>query len=159
MTKSKHVCKKWFTHRGQRRCNFCNKLEWKVSRLGSQEGMVKYVWEPEMHLHRFADKWLPAVSGTNPKDMMRIDVAFPFEWNCYESWNVVWRVTFDFSLVSSHTPFNTTRTGIMDGWTSGYEECFNRIDAAAEKYYAEQTGAAYQIGDNTYEEMRRFIQA
>ena len=156
---TRHVCKKFDTHRGQRRCTFCYKQQWKVARKGSEEGKVVYTWENDMQLRHFADKWLPAVSGTNPIDLMRVDVAFPFEWNCYESWNTVWRVTFDFSRLRSGGPASTTRTMVMDGWTSQYQECFNRINAEAEEYYAEKVGAVYQIGDNTYEEMRRIIQA
>jgi len=112
-----------------------------------------------MDLDMFANKWLPAASGTNPINLMRVDVAFPFEWNCYESWNVVWRVTFDFSGLYPSGPVSTTRTAVMNGWISKYQECFNCINAEAEDYYKEKIGAAYQIGDNTYEQMRQIIQA
>lgn len=158
-SRSSHVCKKFFTHRGHRRCEFCGKQEWKVARKGTEEGKMQYTWERDMSLKHFADRWLPTVSGTKPVDLMRVDVAFPFEWNCYESWNVVWRVTFDFSRVHKEGPASTTRTMTLDGWTSQYQECFNRISAEVEDYYASQTGASYRIGDNTYDAMRRIIQA
>ena len=69
-----------------------------------------------MTLKQFADKWLPAISGTTPKDMMTVKVAFPFEWNCYESWNVVFRVRFDFTDVLARREHGQgTLTDIMNG--------------------------------------------
>lgn len=89
--------------------------------------------------------------------MLLVQVGFPFEWNCYESWNVVYRVTFRFpeGWVGRHP----TRVDIMNGWKSNWHEVFNRIDAEAEEYYTERTGRMYDIGDNTYAEMREIIQA
>lgn len=143
---SKHVCRHWDSHRGQRYCKFCNKRQWQV---GNE-------WQNEMSLEHFANNWLPAISGTNPKKMMVVEVAFPFEWNCYESWNTVFRVRFEFP---EHHERLTTRAHVMDGWESRWQECFNRIDAEARTYYEEATGGKYDIGDNTYEEMRRIIQS
>jgi hypothetical protein len=106
-----------------------------------------------MSLKQFADSWLPAVSGTNPQKLMVVEVAFPFEWNCYESWNVVQRVRFEFdeSLMD-------TRVGVMNGWESEWRETFNQIDRDARLIFEERAGDPYRIGDNTYEEMRRIIQ-
>lgn len=113
-----------------------------------------------MTLEQFANKWLPAISGTSPVDMLRVDVAFPFEWNCYESWNVVFRVRFDLGDVTKRREGGLgTRVDVMNGWQSKYHEDFSRIDFEAERYYAERTSRKYDIGDNAYEEMRRVIQA
>lgn len=144
--------KYWDTYvyrRPTRYCRFCRKRQFR-------DGGV---WKDEITLTRFAEKWLPAVSGTTPKDMLFVDVAFPFEWNCYESWNVVMRVRFDFSSVLTHSPLSTTRTSILDGWESKYHEDLNGVDYELEQYYLKETGRNYQIGDNTYEEMRRIIQS
>lgn len=150
----RHECRYWDVHRGQRHCKYCRKRQWQVKR----GDVLK--WEYEMTLPQFANHWLPAVSGTNPKDMMQVRVAFPFEWNCWESWNVVFRVRFDFTDVLGRRLRGLgTRVDIMNGWMSKYQECFNRIDAEAKEYYADRTGQPYQIGDNSYEEMRRIIQA
>jgi hypothetical protein len=155
MTKSPHVCKYWQPHRGGHRgwrwCDWCGRRQVKVRRAED------LVWEVPMDPKGFAEKWLPAISGTDPKTMMFIQVAFPFEWNCYESWNVVYRVKFQFpSEMLGRLP---TRTDIMNGWQSGWHEVFNRIDAEAEAYYTERTGRVYDIGDNTYAEMREIIQS
>jgi hypothetical protein len=47
----------------------------------------------------------------------------------------------------------------MTGWRSEWRETFNAIHRDALAYYEERTGNPLQIGDNTYEEMRRFIQS
>jgi hypothetical protein len=113
-----------------------------------------------MSLRAFAWKWLPAVSGTDPQTMMTVKTAFPFEWNCYESWNVVWRVRFDFTDVLARTQHGLgTRVDVMNGWQSKWAEDFCRIDHEAEAYYTERTGRAYDIGDNAYAAMRQVIQS
>jgi len=150
-----HKCERFHPpHRGQKRCRYCGKVWYSVSRTE---------WRPAMTLSQFGNKWLPAVSGTTPIDLMRVDVAFPFEWNCYESWNVVYRVTFDFGtkLAAKLNPALdlSTQIDVMDGWRSRYHEDLSRIDYEAEQEYAERTGRKYDIGDNTYDEMRRIIQA
>lgn len=111
-----------------------------------------------MDPRHFAEKWLPTISGTDPKTMMHVEVAYPFEWNSYESWNVVFRVTFRLPI-GERRPELATRVDIMNGWKSGWHEHFNRIDAEAEAYYTERTGRLYDIGDNTYREMREVIQS
>ncbi len=143
--------------RGRRRCKStaCRQVQFQV-RLG--DGTLE--WKNELTLPQFADNWLPAISGTNPKKMMTVDVAFPFEWNCYESWNVVWRVRFDFTDVLGRRERGlATPVDIMNGWRSEWNESWVRIDAEARAYFAERTGKRYEIGDNTYAEMRRIIQS
>lgn len=163
MARSTHVCRYrpgqgvyqsagW---RGHRVCEFCGRRQFQVATVDG-----KKVWRDTMTLSAFANKWLPAISGTQPEKMMTVDVAFPFEWNCYESWNVVWRVRFDFTEVLTRTQRGLgTRVDVMNGWRSEYAEDFCRIDEQALKYYKERTERDYDIGDNTYGEMRAFIQA
>lgn len=152
MSRSSHVCKYWKPspagHRGFRRCDFCGRRQ---TKHGGE-------WADVMQLGQFANKWLPALSGTDPMTLMVVETAFPFEWNCYESWNVVYRVRFDFTALVGRA-LETTRVNVMSGWTSPWRETFNAIDADARNYYQEQMGAPYQIGDNAYEEMRRIIQS
>lgn len=139
--------------RGQRRCEWssCRHHQYQV---GPGE------WRDAMTLERFAWKWLPAISGTRPEDMMTVKVAFPFEWNCYESWQTVYRVRFDFTDVMGRTSQGLgTRVDVMNGWQSKYAENFCRIDHEADAYYQERTGRAYDIGDNAYGAMREIIQA
>ena len=113
-----------------------------------------------MPLERFAEKWLPVVSGTNPKDLMRVMVACPFEWNCYESWKVVFRVWFQFhEVVPRQQRGLGTLTDVMNGWQSKYHEDFCQIDYEAEQYYIARTGKPYTIGDNTHAQMRAVIQS
>jgi hypothetical protein len=113
-----------------------------------------------MTIRHFAEKWLPAISGTDPEKMMTVQVAYPFEWNCYEAWKVVYRVRFDFSDVTERNQRGLgTRTDVMNGWMSQWAETFNKIDAEAEAYYKQRTSRDYEIGDNTYAEMRRIIQS
>ena len=149
---ARHVCKYFIgPHRGWKQCKFCGKVYYTVA---------PREWRPSMSLRQFADKWLPAISGTDPKDMMTVKVAFPFEWNSYESWNVVFRVRFDFTDVLARRQGGLgTPVDIMNGWLSKYQEDFCRIDHEAEQYYASRTGKLYQIGDNTYAEMRNIIQS
>jgi hypothetical protein len=112
-----------------------------------------------MALPQFAHKWLPAVSGTDPVDLLRVDVAFPFEWNSYESWNVVWRVRFTLGDVLGRMVGGVgTRIDVMEGWQSRYHEDFCRIDHEAERFYLAQTGRPYAIGDTCYDAMREIIQ-
>ena len=47
----------------------------------------------------------------------------------------------------------------MNGWRSKWQETFNQIDHEARAYYQSVTSKPYEIGDNTYEEMRRIIQS
>lgn len=122
--------------------------------------MEKNVWRDELTLPQFADSWLPAISGTDPKAMMNVEVAFPFEWNCYESWNVVWRVRFDLSQFTNRMDGRlSTPVDVMDGWQSRWQECWVRIDHEARIEFEKRTGKPYMIGDNTYAEMRRIIQS
>lgn len=143
----RHECR-YFTKpwRGHKRCTYCNQL---YLHVGGR-------WVRSMTARAFADKWLPAISGTNPKTLMQIDVAFPFEWNCYESWNIVFRVRFMFPERPTQL---ATRIDVMSGWESKWHEDFAQVDFEAEKFYAERTGKPFSIGDNTYPEMRRIIQA
>jgi hypothetical protein len=143
----KHECKHWKEYRTRRGFRICRQC-------GRREFLDGGKWRREMSLKHFSDKWLPAVSGTNPRTMMVIEVAFPFEWNCYESWNTVFKVKFDFSEAKLQT-----RLGVMDGYQSDWHEDLNLLDYTLEKEYKERTGNDYQIGDNTYEEMRRVIQS
>lgn len=107
----------------------------------------------------FAEKWCPMVAGPDPETMMHVEVALAFEWNSYESWDTVLRVRFDFSDVARRAASGvSTRTDIMNGWRSAWHEDFCQIDAEAEAYYKSRTQRAYDIGDNTYPEMRHFIQ-
>jgi len=147
-----HKCER-FTDawRGHKRCRTCNRAWFQVA---------KGEWRPTMSLKQFGEKWLPAVSGTKPENMMYVQVAFPFEWNCYESWNIVYRVKFEFTDVLGRREGGLrTRIDVMNGWQSKYHEDFCRIDYEAERYYEERTGRSYDIGDNTYEEMRQIIQS
>lgn len=146
---SQHVCR-WKTHRGCRWCSFCGKRQYTVA---------QGVWRDSMSLGAFANKWLPAVSGPNPVDLLRVDVAFPFEWNSYESWNVVWQVRFTLGNVLNRTVAGLgTRVDVMDGWQSKYHEDFCRIDYDAEQFYLAQTNRPFGIGDNCYDSMRKIIQ-
>lgn len=150
----RHECKYWKPsaagYRGFRRCDFCGRRQTKHA--GE--------WSDVMTLDRFCRDWVPAISGTKPERLITVDVAFPFEWNCYESWNLVYRVRFDFTDVLGRRQSGLgTRVDIMNGWRSEWRETFNAIDADAKAYYEERTGRALQIGDNTYDEMRRFIQS
>lgn len=140
----------WFTYRGHRRCKRCALVEHQVA-PGN--------WQPSMSLQEFAQRWLPTVSGTNPRDMLRVDVAYPFEWNCYESWNIVFRITFDFGDVVNRTANGLgSRVDVMHGWQSKYQEDFCQIHYEAEQFYTNTTGRALSIGDNAYDGMRRIIQ-
>ncbi len=139
-------------HRGRRRCKStaCRQVQFLVA---------TDAWKNELTLPQFANNWLPAISGTDPKKMMAVDVAFPFEWNCYESWNVVWRVRFDFTDVLGRREHGLgTPVDIMNGWRSGWSESWVKIDAEARLYFAVRTGKPYEIGDNTYGAMREIIQ-
>lgn len=159
MAKSPHVCK-YFARdgvysrrgwRGNRRCEWCGKHEITVKRDG------QVVWEEVKDLRWFGDKWLPPISGTDPRRLMLVEVAYPFEWNTYENWNVVFRVTFQ--LPSDYMDQRPTRIDIMNGWKSSWHEYFNRIDAEAEAYYTERTNRGYEIGDQAPADMRAIIQA
>lgn len=150
----RHECKWWKPssagHRGFRRCDYCGRRQ---TKQGGE-------WADVMQVGHFADKWLPAISGTKPEKMMTVDVAFPFEWNTYESWNIVYRVRFDFNEITSRRQSGLgTPVDIMNGWRSEWRETFNAIDRDAKAYFEERTGKPYQIGDNTYAQMRAFIQS
>lgn len=151
---TRHKCERFHpAHRGQRRCRYCNRVQYL---------MPDKTWRFSMTLAQFAHKWLPAISGTNPTNMLHVEVAFPFEWNCYESWNVVFRVRFDFSEIRKRMNPDidlSTRTDSLDGWESRYHEDFSRIDFEAEQEYERLTGRRYMIGDNAYDAMRRIIQS
>ncbi len=147
----RHQCKYWKTHRGFRWCEFCGCRQIKI---GSE-------WQNVMTLKHFADRWLPAVSGTKPERMMTVDVAFPFEWNCYETWNIVQRVRFDFTDVLARRERGLgTPVDIMNGWRSEWRETFNQIDRDARAYFESRTGRPFrQWSDNTYAEMRAIIES
>lgn len=135
--------------RGFRRCLTCYQQQ---TNQGGQ-------WASVMSLKQFADTWLPMISGPNPRTMLNVEVAAPFEWNCYESWNIVYRVHFDFTDFTAGHVKDTTLTTVMDGWQSEWRETFNRIDRDAREEYEARTGHPYRIGDNTYLEMRKIIQS
>lgn len=146
----RHECRWERPHRGFRWCRFC----------GRQQTNQGGHWAPVMTIKQFADSWLPMVSGTNPERLMSVEVAAPFEWNCYESWNIVYRVRFDFTDVLGRRQSGLgTPADIMNGWRSEWRETFNAIDADAKEYFRVRTGNEYRIGDNTYAEMRAVIQS
>jgi hypothetical protein len=146
----RHECKYWKMGRTFRWCDFC----------GRRQVRIKGEWQNVMQLKHFAENWLPAISGTDPQKMMTVDVAFPFEWNCYESWNIVQRVRFDFTDVLARRQSGLgTPVDVMNGWRSEWRETFNQIDADARAYYESRTGNSYRIGDNTYGAMRAVIQS
>lgn len=148
---ARHTCK-YFTpaHRGSRRCKFCNRQQFRV---GGK-------WRWSMTLQQFAYRWLPAVSGTKPEDMLTVKVAFPFEWNCYETWNVVFRVWVQLPEVARRRQHGLgTPADILNGWMSKYAQDFCIIDYEAEQYFEKRTGKPFQIGDNTYGAMREIIQS
>jgi hypothetical protein len=147
--KSTHVCKHWFTHRRWRRCDFCGRQEWQVVRDGEK------VWEQQMTVTHFGNRWLPVISGTKPVKMMVVEVAMPFEFNSYESWDVVQRVRFEFPPYDERLE---TPAHVLDGWQSNWHEVLNRVDAEAELEYEARTGHRFRVGDNLYAEMRRVVQ-
>lgn len=147
---ARHKCNYFRRHRNVRWCTYC----------GLRQFRIEDEWHRSMTLKQFGEKWLPAVSGTNPADMMTVKVAFPFEWNSYESWDIVFKVRFDFTDVLARRKEGlATRVDIMNGWTSKYAEDFCQIDHQAGLYYRERTGKWVEIGDNTHEQMRRIIQS
>jgi hypothetical protein len=155
---AKHTHRYEATFRGCRRCRWksCRHLQYSVG-VDDEKHLI---WRDAMTVQQFAHKWLPAISGTTPEKMLTVDVAFPFEFNCYESWNVAMRVRFDFTDVLGRRAHGMgTRVDVMNGWRSRWHEDFARIDFDAECYYREITGRDYDIGDNTYEQMRRIIQS
>lgn len=137
-------------HRQQRWCEHgCGALQY----------LVNGVWRDRMGPDTFAEKWCPMVAGPDPEKMMTVEVALAFEWNSYESWDVVFRVRFDFEDVARRTKGGLgTRVDVMNGWRSNWHEDFCQIDAEAEAYYESRTQRPYKTGDNTYAEMRHFIQ-
>ena len=149
---ARHTCKYFTTaHRGSRRCKFCNRQQFR-------DPAGKWRWS--MTLQQFANKWLPAVSGTKPEDMLTVKVAFPFEWNCYESWNVVFRVWVQLPEVTRRRQHGQgTPADVLNGWMSKYAEDFCLIDYEAEKYFEQRIGKPYATGDNTYASMREVIQS
>lgn len=142
---------RWREHRGHRWC------QWHV--CGAFQYKVYGEWRDRMRLSTFAEKWCPMVAGPEPEKMMVVEVAIAFEWNSYESWDTVFRVRFDFTGVTDRARAGIgTRTDVMNGWRSSWHEDFCEIDAEAEVYYKSRTGRAIDIGDNTYPQMRHFIQ-
>lgn len=153
----RHQCKYWKTfgatfnsRRVWRYCGFCGRRQFK------DDG----AWRDELKLKQFAEDWLPAISGTDPVEMMTIKVAFPFEWDCYESWNTVFKVKFHFyDLERREAAGRKTRVDVMNGWESKWATDLNLIDLEARKFYEENTGRKYAIGDNADDNMRRIIQS
>ena len=142
----------WFTAQGR---------GWRICRGGcwARQWLINGVWRDAMTAQKLAEKWCPKVAGPEPEVMMRVEVAEAFEWNCYESWNEVVRVRFDFSnVVARQKVGQGTRTDVMNGWRSGWHQDFCQVDAEAQAYYKQRTGRDYQIGDECYAEMRAFIQ-
>jgi hypothetical protein len=139
------------SRRGMRWCNWhvCHAFQY----------LVEGVWRDRMSAAQFADKWLPKIAGPTPEQMMTIDTAVAFEWNSYESWDVVFRVRFDFEGVTRRTQAGLgTRVDIMNGWRSNWHQDFCEIDAEAEAYYKARTTRDYAIGDDCYAQMRAIIQ-
>ena len=113
-------------------------------------------WEDEWHLRHFGSHWLPAISGTRPERFLKVDVAFPFEFNSYESWDTAFRVMF---VLPNPDQRLVTPAHVMNGWRSEWATVWNRVSAAAELEFERRTGRRYEIGDNCYGEMRAFIQS
>ena len=149
----RHECRYWktfTTRRPFRYCSFCGRRQFR------DDG----IWRDEIKLKQFAEKWLPAISGTDPKTMMVVEVAYPFEWNTYENWNSVFRIRFDFGDVLARDANGLgSVVDVMNGWQSKWHEDLNLVDLEAGKFFAEKAGRPYAIGDNAYDAMRRFIQA
>jgi len=155
---SAHTQHRWEVWRGQRYCKTrgCSARQFSMGRDVDN----RFVWRDSMPLAQFCSRWLPAISGTQPEDLMTVKVAFPFEWNCYETWKTVYRVRFHFPNATERTERGLgTRLDVMNGWQSKYHEDFCRIDFDAEAYYRERTGRDLQIGDECYSEMRAVIQS
>lgn len=84
----RHECRYWRPgpggHRGHRWCDYCGREEVLVNRGDGP------AWERVMTAAQFGHKWATP-GGTTPEPCFTIEVAYPFEWNCYESFNVVFR--------------------------------------------------------------------
>lgn len=151
---TRHECR-WFHMGGRfnphkRTCKFCGRHQYNYTGT----------WRPEITLSWFVTDWLPAVSGTTPESMMTVDVAFPFEFRTYESWGLAFRVRFHFHDVTKRVQGGLgTPVDVMNGWRSGWCDNWNEVDFEARKYFKERTGRDYEIGDNTYAEMRSIIQS
>jgi hypothetical protein len=122
---ARHDCKYWRTFgvsrnggRAWRYCGFC----------GRRQYLDNGQWRDEISLKRFAEKWLP--TGHQLKAMMTIEVAYPFEFRCYESWNIAIRVRFHFK--------DERPDDVMSEWQSQWHEDLNAVDAEAEKFRAER---------------------
>jgi hypothetical protein len=88
---------------------------------------------------------------------MQIDVAFPFEFNSYESWNTAFRVRFPKWSESKPTEL-TTAVDFMQGYETPWRENLNLLQIDLENKFQKITGRKYEIGDNLYLEMRRIVQ-
>jgi hypothetical protein len=148
----RHTCGSFetFLRYGERRCRYCGRRQFNIT--GE--------WQPEITMERFVESWLPAVSGTDPKTLMHVQVAFPFEFRCYESWGLAFKVTFRFDNVSDRVQAGLgTPVDVMNGWSSTWSGHWNSIDHQARSYFRMRTGREFMAGDNTYAEMRAVIQS
>lgn len=148
----KHECRYFdvFPRHHERRCTFCGRSQFNY---GGK-------WKAEITLAGFVTEWLPAVSGTKPEAMMTVRVAFPFEFRTYESWGLAFKVRFHFHDVAERNQAGVgTPADVMNGWQSDWCDSWNEVDYQARRYFAERMGREYQIGDNTYAEMRAVIQS
>ena len=110
-----------------------------------------------MDMKTFLESWLPARQHSNDFDpRVFIECSYPFEFHCYESWGVAFYVRFDFSKDVDALP---TRIDALHEKRFGPFESFDDADAVIKKYYEDNTGKKYQVGDNCHEGMRKVIQS
>lgn len=146
----RHECKYWkanLTHY-YRRCDFCGRIQY------NYQG----VWKDEIKLERFCKTWLPATQHSSDFSvLMQIDVAYPFEFNSYESWNTAFKVRFP-PLEHQKPVELTTAVDFMQGYETPWRENLNLLQIDLEQKFAQVTGRQYKIGDNLYLEMRNIVQ-
>src|SRR4030067_2420409 len=115
----------------------------------------------KMTFEGFCYKWLPANQHSGDFSiLMEFNVAYPFEYGCYESWGLALKVKILVKDLSTYTEIAKnieTPVDVLVGWEGNWCHSIEELDRELEKRFEQLYGRKYEIGDTCTLEMRRVV--
>lgn len=93
---------------------------------------------PEQGAEQFFGRWLPANQhASDTRTRAVVEVTFPFEFRCYESWGIAMYARFTFPPMDPHL---ATAADALSGRRFGPFQCFCEADKLVRAWFETATG-------------------
>lgn len=111
---------------------------------------------PEQTICSLFSSWLPANQhASDSRTRAVVEVTFPFEFRCYESWGIAFYIKFN----EPPSPAGLeTSVDALSGHRFGPFGCFCEADKAIRAYFEASTGEKSGPGQNLYRQMREIVE-